>query len=68
MAILRVADTLSRASFSPYKQFGSLIRVNFVKARQSEHTERCWIRQRDKLSYKRLLELNRLGWLSFYPG
>ena len=48
MAILRVADTLSRASFPPYKQFGSLIRVNFVKARQSEHTERCWIRQRDK--------------------
>ena len=48
MAILRVADTLSRANFSPYKQFGSLIRVNFVKARQSEHTERCWIRQRDE--------------------
>ena len=48
MAILRVADILSRANFSPYKQFGSLIRVNSVKARQSEHTERCWIRQRDK--------------------
>ena len=54
---------LAGANFSPYKQFGSPSRVNFVEARQSEHARALLARAKGStfFSYKRSLKLTRLG-------